>query len=387
MAYRKFTAENIFTGYEMLRDSVLVTDEKGEIDAIVSIRDAGEDVNKFDGMLTPGFVNCHCHLELSHMKGLIPPGTGMVKFLLTVMGSRNHSPEIIAEAIDTAEHAMKEAGVVAVGDICNTGHTVSQKQQHHIHYQNFIEATGFVGATADARFAQALEVYNNFEGDVSIVPHAPYSVSENLFNLISNFKPGGLLTIHNQESHPENELFQHGSGDFLDLYASIGVDISGFRKTGRTSVQSFLPHIAKTHKLLLVHNTVTSRDDINWIDRHSDMLPELYWCLCPNANLYINNMLADVYMLAASGYKMVVGTDSLASNGQLNIIAELNTLQQHFPALSITELLRWATINGAEALNISASYGSFEKGKIPGIVHISNMGDNSFAEAISRRIL
>ena len=77
-------------------------------------------------------------------------------------------------------------------------------------------------------------------------------------------------------------------------------------------------------------------------------------------------------MLRASGVPIVVGTDSLASNNQLNIVAELKTIRKNFPHISIAELLQWATVNGAKALNVEGFIGSFRKGRRPGIVLIGN---------------
>jgi cytosine/adenosine deaminase-related metal-dependent hydrolase len=392
MAYRKFSADNLFTGYEMLGKAwVLITDETGKVDGIVDLAEAGEGIENLTGTLTPGFVNCHCHLELSHLKGLIPKGTGMVPFLLAIMNNRNFPSA--SDEIAEAEKKMLECGIVAVGDICNTSHTVAQKQQENIHYHNFIEATGFVDATAAPRFGQALEVCEKFDAamglksDSTIVPHAPYSVSSNLFGLIDKHEKNSLLTIHNQESYAENELFQHASGEFLELYKTIGIDISAFKKTGKTSIQSYLNKMGKHHSMILVHNTVTSQQDLDWVLDNKSFLPELSWCICPNANLYINNMLTDVPMLKKAGCKIVVGTDSLASNDQLNIIEELKTLQVSFPSFPISELLKWATINGAEALRINDKYGSFDKGKTPGVVLVENILNGSLLDASSVRIL
>ncbi len=388
MTYRKFSADNLFTGYEMLgEDAVLITDEKGKVIALTDRREAGGPIEKLNGILSPGFINSHCHLELSHLKGTIPKGTGMVKFLLTVMGNRNHSTENILEAIGAAEKKMLDAGIVAVGDICNTGHTLVQKEKKNLYYQNFIEATGFVEAAAESRFNQVLQVFTAFKENASIVPHAPYSVSGKLFKLINDHRPASLMTIHNQESYGENELFEKGTGDFPVFYKALGIDISGFNVPGKTSIQSYLGRIAAEHSILLVHNTVTSAEDINWIKKNQHSLPEIFWCLCPNANLYINNMLADVPLLIQSGYKIVIGTDSLASNDRLDIGAELATLQNYFPHISIAQLLGYATINGAEALRITEQFGSFEKNKTPGVVLIENVAEGSLRNAKTRRIL
>lgn len=371
MAYRKLAADNLFTGYEMLGDDMtLVIDAGGIVLETVKTSEAGEGIERYEGILSPGFVNCHCHLELSHLKDVIPPGSGMIDFLLSVMTKRNYPLEIIYEAISKAEEAMINNGIVAVGDICNTTNTLAVKSNSKIYYHNFIEATGFIEATANARFDAAVDIYKKFAaiGPSSIVPHAPYSVSAALFKLIDGFNEAGLITMHNQESAAENEFFVSASGDFLRLYASLGIDIKHFSGTGRNSLPSTLGKLSPSHKIILVHNVLTSENDLDHI---KDRLDKLYWCFCPNANLYISGKLPGINLIENYSENIVLGTDSLASNYQLNILDEINTLQKYFPQLEIDVLLKWATINGAKALGIENIFGSFEKGKHPGVVNIN----------------
>src|SRR6476619_6502687 len=133
MTYRKLQADNIFTGTEMLgANNVLITGEKGIIENIVSVEDAGDDIQKFTGLLSPGFINCHCHLELSHMKGLIPGKTGLVDFVFSVVTQRHFPDGEILAAIEEAETEMINNGIVAVGDICNNLLTLSQKQKNKL---------------------------------------------------------------------------------------------------------------------------------------------------------------------------------------------------------------------------------------------------------------
>jgi cytosine/adenosine deaminase-related metal-dependent hydrolase len=198
----------------------------------------------------------------------------------------------------------------------------------------------------------------------SVVPHAPYSVSPQLFALINEAaeKEDALISIHNQETTNENDFFQDKSGGFLALYKFLGLDIDFFKPTGKTSLQSWLPFIKK-QKTLLVHNTVSSKADIIFAKQsHQD----LYWCLCPQANLYIENSLPDIDLLIDEEVKITLGTDSLASNKQLNILSEMKTLQQH-KNVSFEKLLQWATINGAEFLGLTSLFGSIEVGKRPGL--------------------
>lgn len=371
MGYRKFKGDQIFTGKVFApQNSVLITGETGAIEAIVPEAEAGDDIRKVDGIISPGFINAHCHLELSHMKGLVPQGTGMVDFLLQIMQQRNSNRDLIAEAIAAAENEMLAAGIVAVGDICNTDDTLIQKQQGRLYYHNFIECSGFVPAAAHSRFESANQLLLQMEkiSPCTIVPHAPYSVSPELFQLVGSAAAGKTCTMHNQESAAENEFFLSGEGGFRKLFAAIGVSLDFFHPPHTTSLQAVWPLLTAAQKMILVHNVVTSQDDLSLVKEH----PGLFFCLCPNANRYINNSLPPVELLLDNSCTIVLGTDSLASNETLSILAEIKTLHQGFPELPIATLFQWATSNGAIALGIDQQYGTFEKNKRPGIINVSD---------------
>ncbi len=375
MNYRKFQADHLFTGKEWLSNaSVLITSPAGEIVDIVPAEAAGEDVTCFSGILSPGFVNCHCHLELSHMKGIIPEGTGMVDFLVQVIQQRGFDGEVIDRAIEEAENSMMQNGIVAVGDICNTVNTVEQKKKGRLLYHNFIETMGFIEGSAAQRFEASRAVYDQFARlyrtpaeSNSIVPHAPYSVSAALFQLITRFPGNHLLTIHSQESVAEREFIEKGAGDFHRLYQALGIDISFYKPAEKGSLPSWLTHFLPNQSLILVHNTNTNKDDLEFIANYQ-LLPiaigtNLFFCVCANANEYIGNPLPDIDLLRTYSAAIVVGTDSLASNHQLSVLAELQTIRRHYPHIATHELLQWATFNGAHALELDDVVGSFESGK------------------------
>jgi cytosine/adenosine deaminase-related metal-dependent hydrolase len=383
MNYRKFQADHLFTGYEWLSgDSVLITSPDGEIIDITPAEAAGDDISRFPGILSPGFVNCHCHLELSHMKGIIPPNTGMVDFLVRVIQQRGFDAEIISKAIEDAENTMLQNGIVAVGDICNTANTVALKKKGRLLYHNFIETMGFIEGTATQRFEASRAVYDQFARlyrnpaeSNSIVPHAPYSVSPALFQLITRFPGNHLLTIHSQESAAEREFIEKGGGDFHRLYQALGIDISFYKPAEARSLASWLPHFLPNQSLILVHNTNTNKDDLEYIT-NCPLLPiaigtNLFFCVCANANEYIGNPLPDIDLFHMYSAAIVVGTDSLASNHELSVLAELQTIRRHYPHIATYELLQWATSNGARALEMDDVVGSFETGKKPGVLVIN----------------
>ena len=360
---------------------VLITDFNGIVVDIVDKKDGGDDIETLNGIIAPGFVNCHCHLELSHLRGIIPEKTGLVSFILSILSQRNAEEKDILEAIEIAEKEMLNNGIVAVGDISNNALTLSQKLKNNLYYHNFIEVSGFSPAIANLRFDIAKEIYQKFKNDfpnqTSLVPHAPYSVSKELFHLINTIEETRLSSIHNQETQEENEFFITGKGDFNRLYETIGSDLKSFYKpSGKSSLQTVLPNIKNTEKLLLVHNTCTIQEDIDFHNESAESVKAIF-CLCINANLYIENRVPPIDLLLKNNCEIVLGTDSLASNHTLSILSEIVSIQKFFPKIPLETLLKWSTLNGAKALGIENIFGSFEKGKKPGIINIAGVSNKN----------
>lgn len=383
MNYRKFKADRIFDGYQFHQGKVLITDEDGIFDNIVSEEEAGENVQQFHGILAPGLINCHCHLELSHLKDVIPPHTGLIEFLCSVVTKRDFSPEVIQEAITAAEKEMYDNGIVAVGDIGNTADTVDVKRKSQIRWQNFVEVLSFTDEKAEENiehYRKVAATFNTVHGSwimdnrTSLVPHAPYSISPKTFKLINQLTAGQIISIHNQEHPAEDELYKTGGGEYLKLFKIFGLDQSPFPVTGKSSIRSVLPHFNNGQTIFLIHNTFMPEEDVTWANEYATTNGlKLVYCLCINANLYIENKVPPIDMLMKHNCQIVLGTDSYSSNWQLSISKEIEAIRKHFPHIPEETILQWATINGAKALQWEKKLGSFEKGKKPGISLI-NMG-------------
>jgi cytosine/adenosine deaminase-related metal-dependent hydrolase len=388
--YQKFQATQIFTGTELLEDQlVLITQKDGTIEALVGIEEAGEDIQSFEGIISPGFVNAHCHLELSHMKGMIPAHSGLQEFVKQIVGLRKVEDVIIQQAIISAEDEMYHNGIVAVGDICNTLDTLTIKQKHKLAYYSFVELYDLDPTRSDDKINAGLKMQEAFEQNcvrASLVPHAPYSVSFNLWKLLSNYFGAHTISMHNQETMDENEFFEKKTGSFLGMYERTKVSLDFFEATGLSSLQSVLPYFKKAARSILVHNSFTSASDIKAVQKE---MPNSFWCLCPNANMYIEQTMPPIELLRANNAEIVIGTDSYASNWTLNIIDELKTIQKYNPSIPLSEMLGWATMNGARALQMEKGLGSFEKGKKPGVVLIEGVNSNGQLEnkSISKRII
>lgn len=384
MIHRKFKAAHIFTGQAVApTGSVLITSPEGIIVDLVPEAEAGENVEYAGHLLTPGFINAHCHLELSHLKNQVPPGKGLINFLLDVVGKRGFEPAVIQEAIQLAEKEMYEAGIVAVGDISNTTDTIETKRNSRIAWTNFIEVLSFSDEKAENKLKEYGEVLKKFRAleqtvpgidpiyRSNLVPHAPYSISPVSFQMINEATAGQVISTHNQETPDEDELYKTGKGDFIRFFSFFGPSISPFPVTGKSSLRSVLPFFTKGQTILLIHNTFMPAEDRVFADEYATETGiRVVYCFCPNANLYIENTLPPVKEFLAEKRDIVLGTDSLSSNYQLSIAEEISTLHRRFPEIPLEVMLQWGTLNGARALKRDDLLGSFDKGKKPGIVSL-----------------
>lgn len=366
------TADNIHDGRKFLAAgaAIEVLDD-GTIKSVIE-QYTGE-AKHYAGILCPGFVNAHCHLELSHLKGLIPKHTGLVPFLLQVIKGRGGFTEeektyARVEAYETLWHK----GISAVGDIANTTDSMDVRTLGKMNIHTFVEAIGFNEHWADKSFEHALTIYRQYRQQASktctqsIVPHAPYSVSEKLFTRINDFEKDSIISIHNQETAEEDKFYMDQSGGINDLLNGLGIDSSAFRPSGKSSLQTYTQWIDSSHPVIFVHDSYTKKEDVNMALQR---FPNAYFCLCPNANLYIENTLPDVNMLIQAGAPVCIGTDSLASNDALCMYSELKALHEHFRTDWET-LLKWACYNGATALQLEDRVGRFAAGMKPGVVNI-----------------
>ena len=374
------TADKIYTiNSKPLTNRVIVLDEKGLIkDVLPETEIDALKTQRHEGFICPGFVNTHCHLELSFMKDKIAAGQGLHTFIKEVESLKKPNDEEVIEAIKQADEEMYVNGIVAVGDISNTANSFAYKATSKTYYHTFIEIYAFDEMRAEAAFERGIKLQEDLKeylGDnifkqSSITPHAPYSASTKLLNLFTKHgkKHNAVLTIHNQETEDENLFFKEKKGSILDRLTHFNIPIDNWRAPGTSSLQATLPYLPKQNKLQLVHNTFTNQEDILFANNYNK---HLFWCFCVNANLYIENKVPDVNLFITNHCNITLGTDSYASNWILSIFDEMKTLRKHFPEMDWNDLLQWATLNGAKFLGIEEKFGSIEKGKTPGLNLIS----------------
>jgi len=379
-----FIADYVFPVHAApIKNGVVTVNDDGKIMSVANIpppEAGGAKIEHLKGVICPGFVNTHCHLELSHLENKIATKGGLIDFIKNIQTIRHADQSVIEEAAAKADQEMYANGIVAVGDTCNSNVTIPIKAKSKIYYHSFAEMFGFQPERAEEVFEKSVALLNEFKpSPSSVTPHSPYSVSKELFRLVKKFSDTGknLISIHNQESDEENKFFRYRLGGFLELYEHFGIDISFFKSQARNSVQSMIPLLTSKQDILLVHNTCTNLKDIYFIKRFDR---KVHFCFCPGANQYIEDKLPKVELFIDQGFNLTLGTDSLASNSKLCILNEMRILQAKFPSISTERLIEWATLNGAKFLGIDEEKGSLEPGKTPGLNLITGLDGLNFTE-------
>lgn len=380
---RKLSADYIFpVSSNPVKNGIIIIDDNGKIIENVidpSVLDYSmQDVDRLNGFICPGFINTHCHLELSYLKGKIREHSGLDKFITELEQIRRGvKEEDKSEAAFYAEQEMTTGGIVAVGDICNSNATFNLKNNSRLRFHTFIESFASDPKKAERAFEKSLALYSEIvkfanNASASITPHATYSLSKALFLKIKKFaeESGKILSIHHQESEAENKFFANKTGNLQEMHKGFGVEHSDFSDTGKRPLAAIADYIPHNLPLQLVHNTVTNDADIDFAEENFN---QIYWCFCPNANLYIEQKLPNFALFFNKKCRITIGTDSYASNKSLSILDEIKTIWANVPYLPLHELLKWATLNGAEFLQIKNTCGSIEKGKTPGLLILENV--------------
>ena len=343
----------------------------------------------YEGAIAPGFVNAHCHVELSYMKGLFRKGTGMAGFIDQINELRDtKSMEEKVRDLTVAMDSLWEQGVVAMADISNCADSFAVKARHPMYTRTFLEVFGTepedCGAVMDG-VRKLKEVADGFGIDAAPTPHACYTMSPELVTAVSVEGLGsGFLSFHSEETEEEEEMLKYGSGKMWENRVKAGMSVPPV--TGKSSLLYFIDRLLAGHSapfdehILLVHECCMDQEGV---DAVKAVMNHPFVAVCPLSNLFIHNALPPIDLMRRNALKICVGTDSLSSNDDLRIVDELYCLQRNFPEVPLGELLTWASRNGAEFL-AKPEFGTLETGKRPGLVFIDHLDADGRLTAASK---
>ena len=389
MAVKRITAEYVYTltSAEPIRNGFVEYDEDG---TVLATGPCVPDEVVTPGALAPGFVNTHCHVELSHLHKKFVKGSGMAGFIdqinaLRDWAGRERKQELVKEWMDK----MWSEGVSAMADISNDDSSFDIKAAHPMYTRTFLEVFGSESEMCEGVMMDVMELQKVADEagiDAAPTPHSCYTMSPQL--LSASAAAGlkrGYLSYHSQESQEEEDLLLTGTGAMYENRVRNGMSTPPV--TGESSLKYFIQRLADARKapydehILLVHNVCLKQDDV---DAAKKVMDNVWWAVCPLSNIFIHNALPPIPLMRKNGLAIALGTDSLSSNDDLDMVAEMYCLHRNFPEVPMSEILTWASLNGARFLSKDKELGTLEKGKKPGIVRIHDIDGEGFVTQTSK---
>ena len=351
---KRIAAKYLYTlmSAEPVRNGFVELDDDGTVLRTGVCADPAAEPVFCDGAVAPGFVNAHCHVELSYMKGLFRKGTGMAGFIDQINELRDtKSLEEKVRDLTVAMDSLWEQGVVAMADISNCDDSFAVKARHPMYTRTFLEVFGTepedCGAVMDG-VRKLKQVADGFGIDAAPTPHACYTMSPELVTAVSvEGLKSGFLSFHSEETEEEEEMLKYGSGKMWENRKKAGMSVPPV--TGKSSLLYFIDRLLAgrpapfDEHILLVHECCMDQEGI---DAAKAVMNHPFVAVCPLSNLFIHNTLPPIDLMRRNALKICVGTDSLSSNDDLNIVDELYCLQRNFPEVPLGELLTWASRTG-----------------------------------------
>ncbi len=314
-----------------------------------------------DGLLLPGLVNAHTHLELSFLHGLTPPPAGdFVDWLEGLVRTRpGHDHLDAREATRRAARQARESGAVLAGDITNTFRAQEPAWEEGLHTVSFGEAIG-------PQRAQPPEPSLTWREGVlqasAVAAHAPYSVPDWRLKALKRQAGAQPFCIHLAESRAEVELVAGRGEEGLRLRQFLserGMNLDDLVFHGPRPLAHLLALGVVDGRTLLVHGVQLTAGEMAQVAASGASL-----CLCPRSNLGLTGAIAPVEAALAAGVNLCLGTDSLTSSPDLSLWPEMATLLRVFPALAPESVLSMATLGGALALGLAEHFGSLRPGRL-----------------------
>ena len=310
------------------------------------------------GMILPGLVNAHTHLELSFLAGKVPPAGDFVDWVRRLVNVRpGHDPVQAAEQALSGALACRDHGAALVGDITNTGRACEAWLQAGVSSVSFFEA---LGPSRGEPETESVTWRDGMLQAKAIAAHAPYSIPAWRMRELKARAQKLPISIHLAESRAEMELFAGDGAEGLRLQAFLkdrGFDTASLDMSADRPLQHLINLGMVDERTLLVHGVQLNAAEARELAARGASL-----CVCPRSNLGLCGQIANLEQMLEAGVNLCLGTDSLASAPDLSIWRELKTLREHAPGLSAEALLRMATLNGARALGFGEDFGSLQKG-------------------------
>jgi cytosine/adenosine deaminase-related metal-dependent hydrolase len=381
---RVYTATRVFPVISPPVENGAVAVDSGRITAVgprqAVLEKAGDDAEVRDlgsAAVLPGLVNAHCHVELSWMRDDPPPGGDCVEWVRGLLDRREkRDPDFARQAAESAIEQMLARGTVAVGDVSNESWVVPLLARSSLEGVAFHEIYGPRASDAEALIRKAIERLEELAQDpdvqaaadrwrVVLTPHGPHTTSEPLLRALAGRAAAANhpLTIHLAESDAERTFLHNGSGPFARLFRERGLIDEGWKAPGHTPVAQLDRLGVLTSRSVAVHCVRLDRRDQSKLQARN-----VHVVTCPRSNERLGVGKAPIPALLGGGIPVALGTDSMASAPDLDLLAEMAALRQAHPQIAPAAVLRMATLNGASALGLADRLGSIGPGKLARLI-------------------
>jgi cytosine/adenosine deaminase-related metal-dependent hydrolase len=348
-----------------------VTVENGRITYVGARRGGGDEVDLGNAILMPGLVNAHCHLELTVMRGFLED----LDFRRWILRLTTAKRAVLStgDLLDSARAGLEEgilAGVTTYADTCDSGVVLDAMREYGVRgimYQELFGPDPAQCSQSIADYRTKLTAHRARTSElvqVGISPHAPYTVSDDLFRAAAELARAERLpmAIHIAESEVESDLIVHGRGAFAEGLRGRGIPVES---RGKSPVQLLARLGVLEQRPLLIHCVRVDQPDLEAIAAANAPVAH-----CPVSNAKLGHGIAPLLEILAAGIEVGLGTDSMASNNRMDILGEARSalLMQRartgtHEGLSAADVLEMATMGGACALGLAGEVGSLEVGK------------------------
>lgn len=345
-------------------ENMAITEQNGQILDIRPVRASASDILPI--LLIPPLVNAHTHLEFSSLTEPIRPAQPFQDWITAVIQWRRGVDASNRECIAKGLAESRQSGVTVVGEITTTQPVARNDVANDSTVISFREIIGlrqeqipelFRVATEHLAQHAAIQRDNRVVGGIS--PHAPYTVHSDLFESLIELAVSrdAVVAMHLAETTDELELLQDGSGRFVDFHKRLGLWNPAIFPGGR-SIREFLEPLARVPRALAIHGNYFSSEDIRFLAEHSN-IATVY---CPRTHAFFGHAPHPVLKLLGAGARVILGTDSRASNPDLSLWKEVQFVGRHYPDIGIPQLLAMASTHAADALGLPSNRHWIRKG-------------------------
>ena len=330
--------------------------------AEISLKFPQSTVHHSTGIILPGLINCHIHLELSVFGSSSPPelGSTMCDWIRSLLQKRMAAEFSEDEIYETAECFAKEQLVSGVVALLDTGNSMLPAFKGEV--PEIYSLFELLGPTAQATEI-ALQTLADLNADICSTGHAPYSTSPRLLQRIKQrtVSQKSIFSLHVEENPDESRLLFQGAGCFKEFLEERNAFDGTFplEKGKYHSVVDYLQKIGILDaRTICVHCVNISNKDIQFLAES-----KCHICLCPGSNRFLGVGKAPLEALLQQNILPALGTDSIASNTELNMWHEMALIREDYPDIAAETIVAMATIAGARALGLEKTYGTLEEGK------------------------